>query len=387
MKILHTADWHLGRYLHNFPLIDEQRFILEQLIQIVREEQPDVVIIAGDVYDRSVPPAEAVTLFDKTIKTIVGELGTRVIAIAGNHDSPERIHCHSSLLSLGGFYVYGQHDVSFQPIVLKDEFGEVNFYPVPFIEPDHARYLSGNPDIKTHDDAWAWICSEIEKQESFTAFKNRSVLIAHLFAAGGMVCESERALSVGGADQVSVGRFKNFHYTALGHLHCPQEFLKGTVAYSGSLLKYSLSEVTHPKSISIVEIDGDGLLKTFKKPLIARKDVRTIGGKIEGRNFTLADDAKGEPRREDYLHVLLENEEIVLNPMALIQKTYPNTLKIEFPNRPAIISSARFNAESVGEMSPLELFSAFYETLTEKPLDAERAEILNSVMEEILREN
>jgi exonuclease SbcD len=385
MKILHTADWHLGRYLHNFPLIDEQRFILEQVMQIVREEQPDVVIIAGDVYDRSVPPAEAVTLFDQTIKTIVGELGTKVIAIAGNHDSPERIHCHSSLLSLGGFYVYGQHDVSFQPIVLKDEFGEVNFYPVPFIEPDHARYLSSNPDIKTHDDVWQWICDEIQKQESF---KNRSVMIAHLFAAGGEVCESERALSVGGADQVSVGKFDIFNYTALGHLHCPQEFLKGKVAYSGSLLKYSLSEVSHPKSVSIVEIDGGGLLKTFKKPLIARKDVRTVNGKIDGRNFELLKDEKSdEPRREDYLHVLLENEEIVLNPMSLIQKTYPNTLKIEFPNRPAIISSARFNAESVAEMSPVELFSAFYETLTEKPLDAEREEILNDVLEEILKES
>jgi exonuclease SbcD len=232
---------------------------------------------------------------------------------------------------------------------------------------------------------WEWICAEIQKQDSF---KNRSVMIAHLFAAGGMVCESERALSVGGADQVSVGRFDIFNYTALGHLHCPQEFLKGKAAYSGSLLKYSLSEVSHPKSVSIVEMDGDGLLKTFKKPLIARKDVRTVGGKIEGRNFELLkDEESGEPRREDYLHVLLENEEIVLNPMSLIQKTYPNTLKIEFPNRPAIISSARFNAESVAEMSPVELFSAFYETLTEKPLDAEREEILNDVLEEILKES
>ncbi len=244
MKILHTADWHLGKYLNSQSLLEDQKFILRQLLELIRKENPDVVLIAGDLYDRSVPPAEAVTLFDDTIHKIISEYRTPIIAIAGNHDSADRVHCYSNLLEKQGFYIRGKLQFPVKPIILNDEHGPVHFYPVPYTEPERLRYLVNDSKIRTHEDVMKYVTSEIHENLP----KNvRTICIAHAFITGGEPSESERMLTVGGAETVSAQLFDGFSYTALGHLHRPQQFLDGKVSYSGSPLKYSFSEADNSK--------------------------------------------------------------------------------------------------------------------------------------------
>uniref|UniRef100_UPI003D8128CD metallophosphoesterase family protein n=1 Tax=Trichloromonas sp. TaxID=3069249 RepID=UPI003D8128CD len=232
MRILHTSDWHLGRQFHNISLLDDQRLALEQIIDIVRERKVDVVVVAGDIYDRSVPPATAVELLDDCVHRICNELQVPLILLAGNHDGPQRLGFASRQLAGAGLHVAGPLWSVPQPIVLKGDTGEVAFYPIPYADPATVRHVL-DVEVSSHDEAMAYLLEQIKQDNGPT---RPCVVIAHCYLAGGEVSESERPLSIGGADQVSPDYFKDFSYAALGHLHGPQFRGAQHIRYSGSPL-------------------------------------------------------------------------------------------------------------------------------------------------------
>lgn len=385
MKILHTADWHLGKYLNNQSLLEDQKFILRQLLELIRKENPDVVLIAGDLYDRSVPPAEAVSLFDDTIHKIISEYRTPVIAIAGNHDSADRIHCYSNLLEKQGFYIRGKLKLPIKPIILNDEHGPVHFYAVPYTEPEQMRYIIKDAKIRSHEDVMRYLITEIFENIP----KNvRSVCIAHAFITGGDPSESERMLTVGGAETVSAQLFDAFSYSALGHLHRPQQFLDGRVIYSGSPLKYSFSEADNQKSVTIIQLDGLGLITVNKKELKPRRDLRKVQGIIQKAEFHLAgNDEDNPPSVSDFLEVSLLNETPVIDAMKIIQKKFPNTLKLQWPRKNPSVNEKTFTGESLQKMSPAELFGKFYEWLEDEALSEKSEKIIQETVQEAMKED
>lgn len=388
MKILHTADWHLGKYLKNFSLLEEQKYILEELKKIIQQEQPDVILLAGDIYDRSVPPAEAVDLFDKTIEQIILDWKIPIIAIAGNHDSIERIDYFNNILTHQGFHIVGGLTLPIHPIILKDEFGEIYFYPIPYTEPKYWQYIyekSTNEkiNIDSHEEIMKMIIEEIFKAHPKD---KRAVFIGHLFVQGGQESESERQLTVGGASVVNYHLFENFQYTALGHLHAPQKFNEGQLQYSGSLLKYSASEASHKKGVVLLDLGKDKIEHSTFIPLIPQKDLWVVTGKIENREFHLIEDYF-QPKREDFLEVKLQNEEIVPNAMQIIQQKFPNTLGIRWQKRGNLSSTpSQLNISDLEKMNDLDLFQSFYKNLKGEEMKKEEKDILSDTIKELQAE-
>ncbi len=383
MKILHTADWHLGKSFNNYNLLEEQRSVLQHLLEIVRREKPDMMLLAGDIYDRSVPPAEAVRLFDEIMSEIILECKVPVIAIAGNHDNPERINYCNYLLKRQGLHIFGSIQIPLQPIVMEDAFGEIYFYPIPYTEPEVLRYYTRDDKIRSHEQVMQWVVQHI--QEKHPAGK-RKVLIGHAFIGGGTESESERQLLVGGAAHISPSLFTDFDYVALGHLHQPQVFLEGKMRYSGSLLKYSFSEAHHQKSVCLLEMDGEGKVQTRLLPLIPPKDVRRIKGKIENRIFQLSQE-EADLQTEDLLEVTLENEEIVPNAMQIVQKQYPNAMTLKWPQLQRVVNQSRLTSEHLHKMTERDLFSDFYKRFRGKDLSKEKQVIIEQAIQQLKEED
>lgn len=382
MKILHTADWHLGKYLNNVSLLDDQRYILQQLLKLVEKEKPDVVVLAGDIYDRSVPSGEAVNLFDDVVHEIVFEQDIPLITIAGNHDSPERTQVYSGLLRKQHLFMSGKLRWPIEPVVLEDEHGPVYFYPVPYTEPEQLRFLLEDEDIRTHDDTQRVITDHIRENHPVG---ERSVVIGHAFVAGAESSDSERVLSVGGAETVSTRYFKDFTYTAQGHLHGPQRFLDGRLQYCGSPLKYSFSEADHQKGVVMVQIDGFGMVTTKRMPLEPKRDLRRIEGRIDDGAFVWAD-KQDPPGDEDFLEVRLQNQEQVFNAMGIVQRRYPNALKLRWPEREMGDSEKGFTSESLDELQPVELFERFYRNFEGQDLEEKYREVLIEAVESVHKE-
>ncbi|MDQ7825438.1 MAG: exonuclease SbcCD subunit D [Candidatus Eremiobacteraeota bacterium] len=322
MKLIHTADWHLGRIFHGVHLTKDQEYLLEGLIALVREEKPDAVIISGDVYDRAVPPPDAVNLLDHVLSELVLSLGSTVLVIPGNHDSPERLAFASRLLAGRNLHVCRLPGPSLEPVILEDSHGPVDFHLLPYSEPPAVKEQLQDETIHDHDSAMAAATSRIKK-----AMRpgGRSVLVAHAFVSGGLTSESERPLFIGAAGAVSSSHFEGFSYVALGHLHRCQHTGPGPVHYPGSLYKYSFSEASHAKSVNVVELDGKGAVTVRPAPLRPRHDVRVVRGYLKD---LLKGPASGEDR-EDYLMVLLEDREPILDVKRKLQEVYPHVLPVE----------------------------------------------------------
>ena len=315
MKFLHTADWHLGKLFYGTYLTDEQEWILKhRFLPLLDEERPDVILLAGDVYDRSVPPAEAVELFDEMISEICGKREIPLIVISGNHDSRERLSFGSRLLSGAGLHMCG--DLSrLAPIRLSDAHGDVYFIPLPYAETAEVRHALG-ADVHTHEEAMASLAAHLSETVPEGA---RMICLAHDFVAGGETSDSERPLSIGGTDAMSGTIFAPFSYTALGHLHGPQKAAgKENIRYSGSLLKYSFGEAKQKKGVIIGEIDAKGHVETKFVSMAPRHDVRVISGTFE--ELMTRDD----PAPEDFLLAELTDEGPVIDAMARLRKKYPN---------------------------------------------------------------
>ncbi|MFD1737578.1 exonuclease SbcCD subunit D [Bacillus salitolerans] len=365
MKFFHTADWHLGKLVQGVYMTEDQAYILDQFLEAIKLEKPDAVIIAGDLYDRAVPPTDAVQLLNQTLETIVIDLKTPVLAIAGNHDSPSRLNFGSKIMKSVGFHIVGEFSHPFEPVILNDEFGEVHFHLVPYTEPGKVRHVFLDDTIKSHDDAMKKI---IDKIDDIKDEKARHVLVGHAFITHNgeekeNTSDSERPLSIGGAEHVNDSHLKDFHYVALGHLHQAHHSGIETIRYSGSPLKYSSSEANHKKGYLVVELNGEGEVTVEKRLLTPRRDLYIVEGYIA--------EIERHSHCEDYVFVRLLDESPILSPMERIRSVYPNAMHVE---RTGVKAPTLTDSESHGmnrmKLDDLSLFKAFYKEV--KGLDATR---------------
>lgn len=354
MRFLHTADWHLGRYFHGNSLLNDQAHVLDQFIKLAAAEAVDAVVIAGDVYDRAVPPGEAVSLLGDVLERLVVHAGIPVILIAGNHDSGERIGFGGQIFERQRLYLRGALG-NFSPVVLSGAHGEVAFHPLPYVEPTYARALEGGAAVTDHPSAMRHVLSMV--RAGFQPGR-RNVLVGHAFVAGGSESESERPLTVGGSAMVPPETFDGFDYVALGHLHRPQQAGSDRIRYSGSLLKYSFNEADHDKSVSLVEVGSEGACKVVQHRLAPLHDVRIVSG-------TLADLLANPGRRlscDDYLSAHLTDPGPVLEPMARLREVYPNMMEIRFTRQEAPAGERRAGGDH-RRREPADLFRAFYQDM------------------------
>ncbi len=368
MKFLHTADWHLGRYLHGASLLADQAHVLDQFVALAISEQVDAVVIAGDIYDRSVPPADAVALLDEVLARLVVEAGIPVIGIAGNHDSADRLAFGGRIFERARLILRGTLG-ELSPVVLRDAHGEVAFWPLPFVDPTFARALAGAEGVSDHQSAMSHVLGLLRAQ---CQPGQRNVLVAHAFVAGGSESESERPLSVGGSGMVAADSFAGFDFVALGHLHRPQSMNSGRVHYSGSLLKYSFNEVDHVKSVSLVEIGADGVPTVRRMPLSPLRDVRIVKGTLD-ELLKNPDPALG---RSDYLCAHLTDSGPVLDPMARLREVYANMMELQFAATAAGNAAARAGGDH-RRREPQDIFQAFYRDMLGEDIGLEALAAFN----------
>ncbi|MFD1360108.1 exonuclease SbcCD subunit D [Lentibacillus salinarum] len=381
MKLFHTADWHLGKLVQGVYMTEDQRYVLEQFTKAIEDERPDAVIIAGDLYDRAVPPTEAVHLLDEVLSKIVLELKTPVLAVAGNHDSPSRLNFGTTIMKKNGLHIAGTFTGVQEPVILNDAHGPVHFHLMPYCDPSVVRTTLEDDTIRTHNDAAAGVVEHLRGQMDPEA---RHVYIGHAFVTPfgkekENTSDSERPLSIGGAEYVDARHFSPFHYTALGHLHQSHHVDNETVRYSGSVLKYSISEEHHQKGFSIVEMDASGNVSIEKRSLTPKRDIRTVEAML--------DDLLTHPVNDDYVFVRLLDETPVLSPMERIRSVYPNAMHVERQND-GFAATTSHNKQTVdrSKMSDMELFKAFYKEV--KGIDAteETASIFQEVLNDLLKD-
>ncbi len=371
MRFIHSSDWHLGRSLCGERLIEDQRYVLAQLVEIARDFRPDAVLIAGDLYDRAVPAPEAVRLLDDVVTQLVLDLGINVFVIAGNHDSAARLSFGSRVMARNKLHMAGSLREGPHAVALADEHGPVTFCTVPYAEPAVAADELECPTICDHDTAMR---TAIERIHGAIP-SGRSVLMAHAFVFGAEVSESERSLTVGGTGTVGADAFEGFDYVALGHLHRAQTAGGENMRYSGSIHKYAFSEEAHSKSVELVEMDGEGRCRVERAPLVPRREVRTLSG-----NF---DDLLRNPPgngHEDLLAVTLLDSSPILDARLRLCEVYPNVLQVQQPNfmRPGEAPEGVVNYES---MSDLDLFESFFLQVTGREMSQEEAAELRSALE------
>ena len=385
MRLIHLSDLHLGKRVNDFPMIEDQRFILERILEIIDEEKPQAVLIAGDVYDKPLPPAEAVRLFDDFISRL-SETDTEVFIISGNHDSAERLSFGSQIMDRQGIHFAGGYDGSTHCFSLDDEYGSVNFYMLPFIKPVHVRQAfiddEKASEIASYTDALGFA---IDKMGVDT--EERNILIAHQFCTDALRSESEE-ISVGGLDNVDTSVFKPFDYTALGHLHGPQPAGSERIRYCGSPLKYSFSEKNQIKSVTVVDLgekkDGvcNVLLRTTE--LVPARDMRELKGsfdKLTNINYYKLIE------KEDYMRIILTDEEDVIGALGSLRAIYPNIMRLEYDNTRTRSEAIVPDAEGNDGRTPLEIFNNLYEIQNGKPMDEEQSGLVGGLIEKVWGED
>ena len=378
MKLVHLSDLHIGKRVNEISMIEDQDHILRQIIHIIDEEKPAAVLICGDVYDKSVPSAEAVTLFDDFLCRLA-KRDTQVLIISGNHDSPERLAFGNRLMEHAGIHISNVYDGNVQSVTLTDEHGDVNFWLLPFIKPAHVKRYFPDDGVESYTDA---VRVAVEKMEIDTA--KRNVLLTHQFVTGAATCESEE-LSVGGSDNVDASVFEGFDYVALGHIH-GQQNIGGSnrIRYCGTPLKYSFSEEHHHKSVTIAELGAKGELQLQLHPLTPRHDMRTIRGTFA----ELTDKAFYEgTAKDDYLHVTLTDEVDVPEALGKLRVIYPNIMKLSYDNTRTRTNRIIDGAEDVQRKSPLQLFEELYEQQNNQPMSEEQRAFTQELIESIWEGN
>ena len=374
MRLLHTGDWHLGRLFHGVYLTEEQAFVLDQMVDVIRQTRPDVVLVAGDIYDRAVPPPDAVSLLDDFLSRVVLGLKVPVVLIAGNHDSPDRLGFGSRLLAEQGLHLFTSIEDELRPLALRDEHGVVEIYCLPYLEPPQVRQTLEQHSIGDHDAATRALLQRIHPMR---LNNRRCILVAHLTLQGASRSESERPLSLRDSATVSLTSLDGFRYAALGHLHRPQAVGRASVRYCGSLLKYSFSETNDHKSVSLVDIDQEG--KTWVETIALRPkhDVRCVDGTMQ----QLLTAEVTEAARHDYLKVSLLDEGPVLDVMGRLRERYPNVLQVE---RPTL--ALRAHEQHLGDhrtLSEQQLFAAFHEQVTGAELNQQESDVLSAVIADL----
>lgn len=370
MKLMHLSDLHLGKRLLEVSLLEDQAYILDRIVEIVDAEQPDAVLICGDVYDKTVPPAEAVQLFDDFLYRL-SRRDTAVLVISGNHDSAERLSFGGRLMDPSGIHIAPVYDGKVEPVTLYDEFGAVNFYMLPFIKPASVRRLFPEEPVESYTDAVAAAIRHMEPDPDV-----RSVLLTHQFVMGAGTCESEER-SVGGTDQVDGAVFQPFDYVALGHLHGPQNVSSPRIRYCGTPLKYSFSEAGHSKSVTIVQLGEKGSLTLRTAPLHPRRELRQMRGtysRMVDRGFYQGTGV------EDYLHITLTDDSDIPEAMGRLRTVYPNLLRLDYDNARTRSSARIESLPDASERTPLEHFEELYRQQNNQPLGQEQRRFLQELI-------
>lgn len=376
MKLIHLSDLHLGKRVNEISMIEDQEYILRQILQIIKEEKPEAVMLSGDIYDKSIPSAEAVTVFDGFLNSLA-ELPVQVFAISGNHDSPERLSFGNRLMEGTGIHIAPVYNGTIAPITISDEYGPVHFWLLPFVKPAHVKRFYPDDAIETYTDA---LRVAIEKMKIDSA--QRNVLLTHQFVTGSATCESEE-ISVGGSDQVDVSVFDGFDYVALGHLHGPQNVGSHRVRYCGTPLKYSFSEAGHYKSVTVVNLSPVGELELHTVPLTPLHDLRIIRG-----SFTevIQGPSSDGIASEDYLQVILTDEDDIPEAIGKLRTVFPNIMKLTYDNTRTRTNQMIEGANDVEQKSPLQLFEELYEQQNNQPMSDEQRSFAQKLMETIWEE-
>ena len=373
MKFIHLSDLHIGKRVGDVSMMEDQEFILLQILGIIDEEKADAVLIAGDVYDKTVPSGEAVTLFDDFLCRLARR-EIPVMIISGNHDSPERLSFGGRLLQRSGIHISPVYDGKIRPIVLEDGHGPVYFWLLPFLKPAQVRRFYPEEAVESYTDACRTAVAHMEIDPNC-----RNVLLAHQFVTGAATCESEE-ISVGGSDNVDASVFSVFDYVALGHIHGPQNIGSNRMRYCGTPLKYSFSECGHRKSVTVAELGPKGQLELHLRPLIPRHDLRQIRGTFE----ELTDKAYvSRTEAQDYLHIILTDEEDIPEAVGKLRLVYPNLLKLSYDNTRTRADRIIDGAEQVQHKTPLELFGELYELQNNRPMSDQQLEFTRELIESI----
>ena len=373
MRFLHLSDLHLGKRVNEFSMLEDQAYILKEILNIIDEQKVEAVLIAGDIYDKVIPSAEAVRLLDDFLTRIAAR-ELPVFLISGNHDSAERIAFGSRLMSSRQIYLSPVFESDVEPVTISDRYGEINIYMLPFVKPSLVKRVYPEEEIITYQDA---VNAAVQHMQIDT--DKRNILLAHQFVTGAARCDSEE-LSVGGLDDVDASIFDGFDYVALGHLHGPQKIGKETVRYSGTPLKYSFSEANQKKAAVIVDVEEKGKINIQQIPLVPKHDMREIRGTY--MEVTALDFYK-DMKTDDYLYITLTDEEDIPDAIGKLRTIYPNIMKLSYDNlRTRAAGTVRGTAE-VEEKSPMELLREFYELQNNQPMTDEQEEIARGMMEEI----
>ena len=362
MKLIHLSDLHLGKRVNEFSMLEDQQYILEEILRIIDSEKPDGVLIAGDVYDKTVPSAEAVTLLDEFLVQL-SKRDTQTFLISGNHDSAERLAFGGRLMEQSGIHIARVYNGVLAPLTLRDEYGPVDLYLLPFLRPVQVRRFFPESEIATYTEAMAAVLGAADINKT-----HRNVLVTHQFVTGAQTCDSEE-LSVGGTDNVDVSVFDDFDYVALGHIHGPQKIGRETVRYCGTPLKYSFSEVGHKKSVTVVELAEKGSVAIRTVPLVPKRDMSELRGAYN--ELMLRENYEGKPFRNDYLRITLTDEEDIPNAVNNLRTVYPYIMRLDYDNRRTRTESHVDGAEQVERKRPLTLFEEFYESQNGQPMSEE----------------
>lgn len=373
MKLIHLSDLHIGKRVNEFSMLEDQEYILKKIINVIDDEKPDAVLIAGDVYDKSVPSAEAVQLFDSFL-TDLAKRKLHTFIISGNHDSAERLAFGGRLMELSGVHMSPVYSGNVEPVSLEDENGKVNFYMLPFIKPANVRRFFEEEAIESYTDA---VRIAVENMNIKTA--ERNVIITHQFVTGAERSESEE-VSVGGSDNVDASVFDGFDYVALGHIHGPQNIGSERIRYCGTPLKYSFSEVKHNKSVTVVNLGKKGELEIRTVPLTPKHDMREIKGKYD--DIVLKENYEGTDT-DDYMHITLTDEDDIPDALGKLRSIYPNLMKIDYDNKRTRSSSSLDVTDNIEQKSPLELFCELYEKQNGQTMSDEQLTFSKQLIESI----
>lgn len=370
MRLIHLSDLHLGKKLYEFSLLEDQQYILKKIINIIDEERPDGVILAGDIYDKSVPVTDAVGLLDE----FLSDLATRdlqVFVISGNHDSAERLSFGSKIFSQSGIHFSPSYKGQVSPIIMEDEHGPVNIYLLPFIKPTMVRQIFEGIELKSYTDA---VRSAIEAMEIDESLRN--VLVSHQYVTPG-----KTDVNVGGADNVDVDIYEIFDYVALGHLHNPHHIKEERIRYCGTPLKYSFSEADKDKSVTIIDLGPKGELEISTVPLVPRREMRAIRGSYE--ELSKKSFYEDTSLRDDYVHITLTDEDSVLDAFAKLRIIYKNLMHLDYDNTRTKAHREVDGAIRVDQKSPLELFAELFERQNNRPMDGEEEKLTKQMIDKI----
>jgi exonuclease SbcD len=382
LKIIHTSDWHIGKYLHDVNLIEDQRAALNQFMRVLDEEKPDVVIVAGDLYDRSVPTKEGVNLLDDAFNEMVLKRKIQVLCIAGNHDSPDRLEFASKIVKENGLHIVGKLKNEIDKITLLDEYGPVHFYLVPFANISEIKYIYEDHSLKTYDEAYKKILEGILEDLNQD---DRNIIVTHGFITSGLneidISDSVRPIAIGTMDYVNVDYFKEFDYVALGHLHKPQKVKYDYIRYSGSLFKYSFSEVNQPKGVCIIDLKEKGNINIQPKQMVFERDLIVAEGPF---NQLIHPDFYSKVNLASYVLARLTDEDQIYDAISTLRGIYPNILRMEYKNKKNR-DQEPLGLESREQKSDIEIFEQFYFEMTSKALSEEKKEIVMSILEEVMK--